>query len=145
MGPIACPKTSVRNYYYLLCQSPEERISHLLHPEITLLNCEVREHQQKIILNFRNTHKIQYIAVLNAPFLALKWSPYKVHTLYIIICIFVFIILISCSRKGVDDSNIYVVTPLIFHMPGCRIDCCVCRYSKRVGFIVFYSCFLHAD
>ena len=25
-------------------------------------------------------------------------------------------ILISCSRKGVDDSNVYVVTPLNFRM-----------------------------
>ena len=30
MGPIGCPETSVRNYYYLLCNSPEERSSHLL-------------------------------------------------------------------------------------------------------------------
>jgi hypothetical protein len=27
MGPIGCPKTLVRNYGYLLCNSPEERSS----------------------------------------------------------------------------------------------------------------------
>jgi len=48
--------------------------------------------------------------------LAFKWSLCTVYTLYIIICIFVFMILISCSRKGVDDSNVYVVTPLNFRM-----------------------------
>jgi len=31
MGPIGCPKMSVRNYYYSLCNKPEERISHLLY------------------------------------------------------------------------------------------------------------------
>jgi len=29
LGPIGCPETSVRNYHYLLCNSPEERSSHL--------------------------------------------------------------------------------------------------------------------
>ena len=29
MGPIGCPETSVRNYQYLLRNSPEERSSHL--------------------------------------------------------------------------------------------------------------------
>jgi len=115
MGPIACCKTSVRNYRYLLCKGPEECRSHLLQPEITLPNWEVCEHQQNYS-EVQNTHKIPYIAVLNAPFLALKWSLYTLHTLYIIKCIFVFIILISCSRKRVDDSNIYVVIPLIFRM-----------------------------
>jgi len=28
MGPIDCPETSVRNYYYILRNSPEERSSH---------------------------------------------------------------------------------------------------------------------
>jgi hypothetical protein len=28
-GPIGCPETSVRNYQYILCNSPEERRSHL--------------------------------------------------------------------------------------------------------------------
>jgi len=27
MGPIGCPKTSVRNYHYLLCSNPKERSS----------------------------------------------------------------------------------------------------------------------
>ena len=30
LGPIGCPETSVRNYCYTLCNSPEERCSHLL-------------------------------------------------------------------------------------------------------------------
>jgi len=37
MGPIGCPKISVRNYHCSLCNNPEERISHLLYhgqPEI---------------------------------------------------------------------------------------------------------------
>jgi hypothetical protein len=29
MGPIGCPETSIRNYNYSLCNSPEERSSHL--------------------------------------------------------------------------------------------------------------------
>jgi hypothetical protein len=29
MGPIGCPETSVRNYHYCLCNSPEERTSRL--------------------------------------------------------------------------------------------------------------------
>ena len=29
MGPINCPETSVRNYHYSLCNSPQERSSHL--------------------------------------------------------------------------------------------------------------------
>jgi hypothetical protein len=29
MGPIASPETSVRNYHYLLLNSPEERSSHI--------------------------------------------------------------------------------------------------------------------
>jgi hypothetical protein len=29
MEPIGCPETSVANYHYLLCNNPEERISHL--------------------------------------------------------------------------------------------------------------------
>jgi len=31
MGPTGCPKTSVRNNYYLLHNNPEEFISHVLH------------------------------------------------------------------------------------------------------------------
>ena len=31
MRPIGCPETSVQNYYYSLCNNPEERCSHLLH------------------------------------------------------------------------------------------------------------------
>ena len=31
MGPIGFPRTSVRNHHYWLCNSPEERSSHLLH------------------------------------------------------------------------------------------------------------------
>jgi hypothetical protein len=30
MGPIDCPETSVRNYYYSLRNNPEELSSHLL-------------------------------------------------------------------------------------------------------------------
>jgi hypothetical protein len=30
MGPIGCPRTSVRNYHYSLCNSPEERRSLLV-------------------------------------------------------------------------------------------------------------------
>jgi len=30
MGPIGYPETSLRNYHYSLCNSPEERSSHLL-------------------------------------------------------------------------------------------------------------------
>ena len=33
MAPTGCPETSVRNYYYKLRNSPEERSSHLLHGE----------------------------------------------------------------------------------------------------------------
>jgi len=33
MGPIGCPETSVRNYHYSVCNSPEEHISHLQHGE----------------------------------------------------------------------------------------------------------------
>jgi hypothetical protein len=32
MGPTGCPETSVRNYYYLLRDNPEERISLLILP-----------------------------------------------------------------------------------------------------------------
>jgi hypothetical protein len=30
MGPLVCPKTSVRNYHYLLLNNPEEQNSHCL-------------------------------------------------------------------------------------------------------------------
>jgi hypothetical protein len=30
IGPLSCPETSVRNYYYSLINSPEENSSHLL-------------------------------------------------------------------------------------------------------------------
>jgi hypothetical protein len=30
MGSIGCPEMSVRNYYYSLCNNPEEHVSHLL-------------------------------------------------------------------------------------------------------------------
>jgi len=30
MEPIGCPKTSARNYHYLLCNNPEECSFHLL-------------------------------------------------------------------------------------------------------------------
>jgi len=30
IGPVGCPETSIRNYYYRLCNNPEERRSHLL-------------------------------------------------------------------------------------------------------------------
>ena len=38
-GPRVCPETSVRNYHYSLCNSPEERSYHLLRGErLKLLN-----------------------------------------------------------------------------------------------------------
>ena len=33
IGPIGCPKMSVRNYHYSLCNNPEECSSHLLHSQ----------------------------------------------------------------------------------------------------------------
>ena len=44
MGPISCPETSFWNYCYLLCNNPEEDISHPLHSVSLISALEIVPH-----------------------------------------------------------------------------------------------------
>jgi hypothetical protein len=76
MGSIGCPETSVRNYHYLLCNDPEEHVSHLLRDR-SLKSHVILNIPQKLVM-IRRLEPDEDLSMVIALYNMESWSVYGI-------------------------------------------------------------------